>query len=196
MKEEDFLVQTWEESYSSALAMFQMVKESGFIPDVILGVARGGWVPARLLADFFRIKETANIKIDFYNDINTRDEEPRITQAAPDLSGKKVLIVDDVADTGKSLQKVVEQLESMKDCEYRTLTIYYKPHSIIKPDYYLVETEKWVVFGWERFEFISQFKNLMEKKGVGEREILQKLKKLGIHPGEIEIFFDYYHDRT
>ncbi len=194
MKEEDFLVQTWEESYTSALAMFEMVKQSGFTPDVILGVARGGWVPARLLADFFRIKETANIKIDFYNDINTREEEPRITQAAPDLSGKKILVVDDVADTGKSLQKVLEQLEQMANCEYRTLTIYYKPHSIIKPDYYLVETTKWVIFGWERFEFMAQFRNLLKGEGKDETYIRQKLKKLGFHPGEIKIFFETYND--
>lgn len=189
MKEEDFLVQTWEESYTSALSMFLMVRDSGFRPDVILGVARGGWVPARLLADFFRIKETANIKIDFYNDINTREEEPRITQAAPDLSGKKVLVVDDVADTGKSLQKVIEQLDRMDNCEYRTLTIYYKPQSIIKPDYYLIETTKWVVFGWERFEFMTQFNNMMMEKGLSKVEIIMKLKRLGFHPGEIDLFF-------
>ncbi len=190
MNETDFLIQSWEETYSSALSVFLQVWEDGFVPDVILGVARGGWVPARLIADFFRTKQTANIKIDFYGDINERKEEPEITQSAPNLSGKKVLIVDDVADSGKSLKKVMEQLDQMDNCVYKTLTIHYKPHSIVKPDYYLVETDKWVVYGWEKFEFMEQFAQMMKSKGLEQKEIEKKLMKLGFHPGEIGIFFN------
>lgn len=191
MNLDDFLIQTWEECYSHSLSLYQMIRVSGFTPELIIGVARGGWVPARLLADFFRTKSTANVKVEFYDDIGKTEEEPKVTQFPLEIKETKILLVDDVADTGKSLKVVLDRLNSLSSSfQIKVATIYYKPHSIVKPDYFLVETTKWVVFGWEKFEFMDQYYRMIMKDGGSLNLFKTNLMKLGIPPGEIEIFLN------
>lgn len=63
---------------------------------------------------------------------------------------EQILIVDDIADTGKTLQNLMYPIQYIKsNLRIKTATIYYKPHSMIKPDFYLKETKDWIVFPWE-----------------------------------------------
>ncbi len=177
------------------MVLFEKILADKFKPEVIIGVARGGWIPGRLLADFFLLRETANVKVELYHDIEKRGETPIITQEiSTSLEGKRVLLVDDVADSGKSLQVVIKEFERLGIENFRCATIYYKPMSIIKPDYYVIETTSWVVFGWERFEFISQFVKLEMNKSRSLEEIKSELKQIGIPPGDVEIYFKVYKD--
>ncbi|HID17592.1 TPA: phosphoribosyltransferase, partial [Candidatus Bathyarchaeota archaeon] len=95
-----------------------------FSPDVIVGIARGGWIPARILSDLLENPNVASVRVEFYVDVGKTAETPRITQGVSvPLEGKKVLVVDDVADTGKSLRAVLRYLEELGAKEVKAATL-------------------------------------------------------------------------
>lgn len=191
MTDDIYLIQSWEDSYNANLFLYEKMLRDGFVPEVILGVARGGWIPGRLLADFFKISWTSNIKVEFYKNIGETKEKPEITQKPnTNLEGKRIVVVDDVADTGKSLQVVSEFLEEQGIHDYKIATLFYKPQSAVVPDYYFKTTSKWVVFPWERFEFIDEYLKTHSEEDISS--IRFKMKELGIPPGIIDNYFEVY----
>src|SRR6266699_3488305 len=83
------------------LDLAQQIRRDGYKPEVIVGVSRGGWPPARVMSDLLQNPNLANMKVEFYKDIGVRNKKPRITQPATmEVVGKRVLVVDDVSDTG------------------------------------------------------------------------------------------------
>lgn len=189
----EFKVLNWEDSFNTTLYLFERIREDGFIPDVILGIARGGWIPGRLLADFFKLRSTSNIKVEFYHEIGETATEPKITQLpGNELMGKNVLIVDDVSDTGKSLKVVLEHLSQIDVKDYKIVTLYHKPHSMIKPDYYFKETTAWIVYPWEFFEFIGEIHEKSKSSGEDRKAIKGKLKQIGVPPGIVDLYFESY----
>ncbi len=132
----------------------KQIKESGFKPEVLIAINRGGLVPARILSDSLNIPHLYVIGISFYSRVGVRKETPEVTQPlSVDISGKKVLIVDDISDTGKSLILAKEYVSKLNPAEIKTATIHHKPKSIFKPDYFHKTTEAWIVYPWETEEF-------------------------------------------
>ena len=98
-------------SLVNLLKLLGRLKESKFDPDIIVGISRGGWVPARIISDLFEKPILANVSVEFYEQLGETKGEPRITQPISiSVKEKKVLVVDDVADTGKSLALVNKYL--------------------------------------------------------------------------------------
>ncbi|MHA1952757.1 MAG: phosphoribosyltransferase [Candidatus Heimdallarchaeaceae archaeon] len=185
----DYEIVSWDQSYQMTFYLFEKITDDEFFPDVIVGIARGGWIPARLLADFYGNRRTANIKIEFYDNTSRASDEPIITQEiSENVEGKIVLVVDDVADSGKSLIAAVEHVKNMNPKEIRTATLYYKKHSILKPDYYIRETQSWVVYPWEYGEFVAYLYNQM-RDTMNVKEISKRLKDIGIPPSLVEAYF-------
>ena len=95
------------------------------------------------------------MRVEFYKDIGVRNKQPRITQPVTmEVVGKRVLVVDDVSDTGYSLRAVANHLHRKPVKELRVCTIYMKPQSIFRPEYYARTTRKWIIFPWERLEAV------------------------------------------
>ena len=106
--------------------------------------------------------------------------EPVLTQRiSAVVNGKKALLVDDVADTGKSLQLAKEHVQRQGATEVRIATLYYKPLSVTKPDYYEKETRRWEVFPWETKEAIRKIVEKYRDKRVISVETA-KLVKAGL----------------
>lgn len=142
------------------------IKGSGYLPQVIVGVSRGGWPPARVMSDLLENPNLANMKVEFYKNIGVTSHRPKITQpVSSEVIGKRVLVVDDVADSGKSLRLAHQHLRRKGAREIRVCTIYLKPKSIYKPDHYARITSKWVIFPWERLEAIKLIKRNLRSKG-------------------------------
>ena len=100
--EAEFEVPTWNQIYSMLLSQAEKIRRSGFKPDVIIGVTRGGWIPARGLSDLLGIPDLATVRVEFYLGVAETRNEPVLTQGVSAVvEGKKALLVDDVADTGK-----------------------------------------------------------------------------------------------
>ena len=139
----------WDHVYSLLLEIADRIKESDFKADVIVGISRGGLLPARILSDLLDNPHLANIKVEFYVDIDQTKEVPVITQpVSVSVKDKRVLIVDDITDSGQSFRLVWETL-AQETAEVKTVTLYHKPWSCFTPDIYARETEAWVIFPWE-----------------------------------------------
>jgi len=184
-----FEIPTWDEIYDLLLNLADKIKESGFKPDVIVGVSRGGWPPARILSDLLENPQLANVTAEFYVGVAETRGEPTITQpvSAP-VKGKKVLVVDDVADTGKSLRLVRSHLEEKGATEVRIMTIYYKPWSILVPDYYQRETSSWIIFPWERKESVRKVAEKYRRQGKSLEEAKEALVDSGFNRKLVERF--------
>ena len=141
--------------YSVLLSLARKIVKSGFVPDVIVGVSRGGWVPARVLCDLLSAPVLASVGVEFYTDVGEKRGRPRLTQPlSAAVSGKKVLVVDEVTDTGKSLKLVKEHVIKEGAKEVKTVTMFTKPWSTVKPNYHRKKTSCWMVFPWETKETI------------------------------------------
>jgi hypothetical protein len=152
----EFEVLTWNRMYNVLLSLARKILRSGFVPDVIVGVSRGGWIPARVLCDLLSAPVLANIGVEFYTGIGKAGRRPRLTQPlSASVSGKKVLLVDEVTDTGESLKLAKEQIIKEGAKKVKTATVYAKPWSSIEPDYQGKKTSCWIVFPWETKETIQ-----------------------------------------
>jgi hypoxanthine phosphoribosyltransferase len=142
-------------------------------------MARGGWVPARILADLLVTGQTANVKVEFYRDIYAADEHPRIVQpVSGETRWKRVLLVDDIADTGRSLKATVEHLKAQKAAELRTICLHVKPWTEFRPDFHAATTKAWVVYPWELKEFVVSFANQLSDSQVPSEEVEKRLIEL------------------
>jgi hypothetical protein len=190
MKSElEFEVPTWNQMYDMLLNLTEKIRKNGFKPDIIVGVSRGGWPPARVLSDLMGNSNLANVRAEFYLGVAETKEEPVLTQpVSMEVAGKKVLVVDEVADTGKSLKLVKEHIVEKGAMKVKIATVYYKPWSIVKPDYYEKETSRWIVFPWEIKETVRKIVKRCKEKGKPVEEEAAKLVKAGISAGLVERF--------
>lgn len=190
MKSElEFEVPTWNQIYDMLLNLTEKIRKNGFKPDIIVGVSRGGWPPARVLSDLMGNSNLANVRAEFYLGVAETKEEPVLTQqVSMEVAGKKVLVVDEVADTGKSLKLVKEHIIEKGATEVKIATVYYKPWSIVKPDYYERETSCWIVFPWEIKETVRKIVKRCREKRKSIEEETAKLVKAGISTELVERF--------
>ncbi len=152
-----FLTPTWSEIEELCMDIAEEIAGDGYEPDVVVGVLRGGVVPAKLVADYLGVERMAVMEVKFYAGIGVRREEPVVTQPLTErLAGLRVLIVDDVADTGKTLAHVVNYVSLYGPAEVRTATLYVKPWARVRPDYYGEETDAWIIFPWEKMETVRE----------------------------------------
>lgn len=185
----EFEVPSWDEIYDMLLRLAERIRGDRFHPDVIVGVSRGGWPPARVMSDLLGNPELANVRVEFYVGVAETKGEPVITQPlSVPVEGRRVLIMDDVADTGKSLRLVRDHVEKNGAAEIKLATIYYKPWSEIKPDYYVRETEAWIVFPWERKETVRNMVERCKVKGIPLEEVKRRLIEGGFDQRLLERF--------
>ena len=128
----------------------QQVVDSGYEPDLVLSIARGGLGLGMGLGYALDVKNLSAVNVEFYTGVDERLDVPIMlppTPAAVDLTGLKVLVADDVADTGKTLEIVYQFCEGHV-AEARTAVIYEKPWTVIRPDYVWKRTDRWIDFPW------------------------------------------------
>jgi hypoxanthine phosphoribosyltransferase len=177
----EFEVPTWNQIYDMLLNLAEKIRKDEFKPDLIVGVSRGGWPPARVLSDLMDNPNLANVRAEFYLGVAETKGEPVLTQpVSTSVAGKKVLIVDEVADTGKSLKLVKEHILEDGAVKVKVATVYYKPWSIVKPDYYEKETSCWIVFPWEIKETIRKIVKKCRENGKPIEIEAAKLVKAGL----------------
>ena len=187
--ETQFEIPTWDQIYEMLLNLAERIRKNGFKPDLIVGVSRGGWPPARVLSDLLDNPNLANVKAEFYLGVAETKREPTLTQpVSVAVADKKVLIVDEVADTGKSLKLVKKHVIKEGACEVKIVTVYYKPWSVIVPDYYGKQTSRWIVFPWEIKETIRKIVKKSREKGKSVEAEAAKLAKAGISGGLVRRF--------
>ena len=188
----EYLIQSWRDVYNLTLQLSERIVASGFKPDVIVGIARGGWIPARILSDVLYMDTLQNIRIEYYTDVGSKGKEPKITQPLTgSMKGKNVLLIDEVADTGDTLQHAIDHVKNLGVKEVRSAVLHYKPTSTVVPDYYMVETTSWTVYPWEnRASIISLVKVFREEdKSLTMKQIRDRLVfEVGFEPTVADYF--------
>lgn len=141
---------TWDGFGTATRDLARTILASGFEPEVVVAIARGGLLPAGAIAYGLGAKNCGAINVEFYTGIGTVLDAPEVLPPELDmayLDGRRVLLVDDVADSGKTLALAVQLLKD-KGADVRSVTIYTKPTTIIQPDYAWKDTDLWINFPW------------------------------------------------
>lgn len=153
--------------------------KSGFIPEAIIGLSRGGLVPARMLSDRMWIKDLYAVKTEHWGFTASRDGKAVLKkQGDPDIKGKRVLIVDDITDTGESMKLAYDYVKSLSPSEIRTSAMLHITRSNFKPDFYSEEVNEekwaWFIFPWNVYEDLDNLigRSMMVPSSSSEMEKL------------------------
>jgi hypoxanthine phosphoribosyltransferase len=151
-------VMTWDDLGLGARALATAVAGERWLPDMILGIARGGLLVAGAVGYALGVKNTFTMNVEFYTGVDERLELPMILPPVPDLvdfADFKVLIADDVADTGATLE-LVKEFCAGKVAEVRCAVLYEKPRSRVKCEYVWRRTDRWITFPWSAEDPVLQ----------------------------------------
>lgn len=141
---------TWEGFGAASRDLSQAVVDTGFDPQCIIAVARGGLTLAGAMTYALGVKLTDAINVEFYTDVDTTLPDPVLLAPRLDVEsirGKRLLVVDDVADSGRTLALVLDLLRDL-GAEPRSAVLYAKPTASLEPDFVWRRTADWIVFPW------------------------------------------------
>jgi hypoxanthine phosphoribosyltransferase len=141
---------SWQAFGEASRELAKAIAAEGFRPDLILSIARGGLFLAGSLGYALAVKNLHVMNVEFYDGVGTTLDMPVVLPPVPsavDFSAKKVLIADDVADSGRTLELVHAFIKDHVQ-DARTAVIYEKPRSVIKCDYVWKRTDRWINFPW------------------------------------------------
>lgn len=186
-----YLPVSWTEYHSLAQSLAAKILDSKHAPDHIVAIARGGLTLGHILSDFLRIP-IATITIQSYVDIQTQGSLIISEELRTPVKGKNVLLVDDVSDTGKTLIRAIAYLKEFEPASVVSATLFYKPHSEIKPDYYAEETAKWILFPYEPTEMIRLLARQMKNEGSPDVQIEKCITDLGYTAKQMDFVRKYY----
>lgn len=159
---------SWNEAYLLAKELSRSIKHSGYRPDLVIAIGRGGYVPARVVCDFLLQNLLTSMKVEHWGIAAHKKDQAEVRfPLAVDVRGLKVLILDDVTDTGDTLQISANYVESLDPTEIRTGVLQHKTASQFQPDYYAEEiTEwKWIIYPWAAHEDLVGFAERVISKG-------------------------------
>ena len=140
----------WDLFGEASRALARQVIDSGYRPTIVLGVARGGLLPAATIAYALDVKNVFVVNVEFYTGVDQRLEFPVMLPPlldTVDIAGATVLIADDVADTGATL-KLVTDYCAEHVADVRCAVLYEKPRSTVKCEYVWRRTDRWIDFPW------------------------------------------------
>jgi len=141
---------TWETFGVACRELAIDIAADGFRPDIVLAIARGGLFVAGALGYALDVKNLHVMNVEFYTGVDERLDMPVVLPPVPapvDLAGARVLIADDVADTGATLE-LVKRFCSEHVAEVRCAVVYEKPQSIVHAEYVWRRTDRWIDFPW------------------------------------------------
>jgi hypothetical protein len=144
----------------------------------MVGLARGGWVLSRVLCDFLGIKDLVSLKVEHWGITATPDGKAQIKYPfSIDLSGRKVLVVDDITDTGESMMVAVDYIRTLNPEEVRTATLRHIKGSKFVPDFYGDEIDwRWVIFPWNYTEDMCNILPKVLQKCINHSEVKTRLR--------------------
>jgi hypothetical protein len=149
-------ITNWEYIYGLCRDVSNQVKASSFEPDVVVALARGGWFAGRCICDFLGLDDLTSLKMEHYVGTAQKTGEPEVRYPMPEgsVEGKDVLIIDDIADTGGSIERADEYVNERNPGEVRTATLQLLQTSEFEPDYIGERLEEWawIVYPWNFIE--------------------------------------------
>lgn len=173
---------SWATVLNTVKRLAKIIKDTQFRPDIVIAIGRGGYVPARILCDYLLLKDLTSIKVEHWGIAATETERATIKfPLCTDIKDKKVLLVDDITDTGDTLFVSLEYLKEFHPKEIKTAVLIHKICSKITPDYYARKVVKWrwIIFPWHIWEDLHGFIRRLKDLGIDDEKTLKKeLKRL------------------
>ncbi|MDP2278208.1 MAG: phosphoribosyltransferase, partial [Nitrospirota bacterium] len=142
---------SWNRVVRDTIKLSKSIIDSGFKPDMVVAIGRGGYVPARILCDYLLIRDLTSIKVEHWGSAATETEKAVIKfRLCTDIKDKSVLLVDDITDTGDTLRVSLKYLKDFGPKTIKTAVLIHKTCSVIVPDYFISKIIKWrwVIFPW------------------------------------------------
>ena len=153
-------VTNWEYVYDRCRDVADEVKTAEFEPDVVVALARGGWFAGRCLCDFLGLDDLVSLKIEHYVGTAQQRDEPEVRYPLADgaVKGKDVLVVDDIADTGRSLRTAADRVADRNPSSVRTATLQLLDTSDHEPAFVGERLAEWtwVVYPWNFIEDMTE----------------------------------------
>ncbi|WP_227355541.1 phosphoribosyltransferase [Haladaptatus salinisoli] len=181
-------ITNWDYIYGLCRDVSDQVKDSEYEPDVVVALARGGWFAGRCICDFLGLDDLTSLKMEHYVGTAQKSGEPEIRYPMPEgsVEDKDVLIIDDIADTGGSIERAYEYVTDREAGEVRTGTLQLLQTSEFEPDYIGERLEEWawIVYPWNFIEdMIDITGSTMDRADV---EVFSK--------DDIRHYLNEYHD--
>jgi hypoxanthine phosphoribosyltransferase len=171
----------WDYIYDLCRKVSKDIKHSGYEPDIVIALARGGWCAGRVLCDFLGLNDLTSLKMEHYVgpvaiDLGT----PYVKYPLADyvVRGKKVLIVDDIVNSGESMLSAVAHVAERSPLEIKTASLQYVGSSKFDPDYVgeRLRDWAWIIYPWNFMEDMISILNKCMKKNPEKRWDLPALK--------------------
>lgn len=177
---------SWDEAVELCYRLAMKIASSGFRPDAIVAVLRGGVVPALIVSDVLGVDRFYAVRARHWGIAEEVYETPLVEQLPQGkLEGARVLVVDEVADTGKTLRQVVEEVEKLGPAEVRSAVLHLKPSSVYTPDYYVEKLGRWVwiFYPWSLVETLYALAHRELGPGATREQIVRKVEELAAKLG-------------
>lgn len=175
---------SWMRVVKDAKTLSRIIKNSGYDPHMVVAIGRGGFVPARILCDYLLIKDLTTIKVEHWGIAATPMGEAVIKfPLCADIRRKKVLLVDDITDTGETLRVSLEYLKGFEPKEVRTAALIHKITSNLVPDYFVkrIVRWRWVIFPWALWEDLVGFVSRIKTLGIRHPEDVSRALRRQYH---------------
>lgn len=169
---------TVEEVVAAADRLSRMVRSSGYQPDTVIAVARGGFMPARFVCDFLGVSRLVSVKVQHYAAGAHAGTQARVTvPLGGPIKGENVLVVDDVNDSGKTLQALRPYLDDLHPASVRTAVLHEKQVTECPADFVAesIEQWRWMLYPWAVVEDVGQFLRDMQPVPATRKEAVSRL---------------------
>ena len=151
---------SWDEAYRLSRKLAKAIKSCRYDPDLVVAIGRGGYVPARIVCDFLLHSLLTSIKIEHWDIAACKRPQASVRfPLAVDVREKKILIVDDVTDTGDTLKAAIDYVKSEGAGQIKTAVMQHKTSSSLIPDFYadLISDWRWIIYPWAAYEDVLGF---------------------------------------
>lgn len=159
------------------------IQDSGFNPDIVICIARGGYIPARLICDYLNIYNLYSINISHYTGSDKSETARLHAPLSIDIQGMKILLVDDIDDTGDTLQLAQDYLNGLNPKEIKVAVLHHKVISSLVPDYFAqkIIRWRWITYPWAIVEDVLGFvKKMQPQPSTIEQAIERTVQDYGI----------------
>ena len=182
-----YLCLSWDKLHDDIYDLAQKIKKGPNKFNLIVTIARSGLSISHILSDFLKLPITS-FTISSYKDLK-QAKIPKITlKLGNKLHNKKILLVDDVSDTGKTFIRGIKYLKDLGAEEIVTASLYIKPWTKFLPDYHGKSTDRWIIWPFDMQETIEILKKKYLDQGLSKEKIKKELAKIGLPQRFINLF--------
>ncbi len=172
----------WPEVERWADTIAEKVRAAGRVPSTLVGLTRGGWVPARLLSDRLGVRRIVSLRAQHWGVTATRDGRAVLSEGlSGSVASETVLLVDDLTDTGESLELAAEHIRAAEPSRLETAAFLHIGHSKFVPTYFAEEISRdawvWVVFPWNYWEDLASLAARAAEVAEGPEAVRRTLKE-------------------